>query len=289
MSEQTAVAPEALAPVTAVPEQKIEVKQPEAQPAAEKPKEEKSARFAAVMRKEQSALKKLQEVKALEAKIAEEKAKLEAFERTKASAKQDPFKLLEELGLTYEDLTTMMLNDKKPPADLAVRAVRDELENFKRQQEEERQRILVEQQQQAQAQQQKIIAEFRAGCLDFVKKHDAEYELINVYDAGNLVVDVIEQHFAQTQKILTTQEAASLVEKHLEEQAEKVFSSKKWKSRTSVPPPVADPEKQVAAQQRTLSNTLTSSTPAAISQRVESDRMKRALAALEGKRDASAT
>jgi len=255
--------------------------------AFEPTKDKESARFAALMKKERAILQKQQELKSLESRFIEEqkahKSAAEDFEKAKVLAKQSPIAALEQFGWSYDDATNFVLNDKKPPAELAVKVVKDELAAFKREQEEEKQKQLKEAKELAAREEKELIEKFHSDCIDFIKHNEAQYELVNIYDAGNLVVDIIKQHYVDTKRLLSFKEAGELAEKYLEEQAERVVNSKKWKSRTQAPP--AEPKTQPSAPSRTLNNSLTSSTPGAVVQRVETDSMKRALAALESRQD----
>lgn len=95
--------------------------------------------------------------------------------------------------------------------------------------------------------------------------------------------DTVEEYFAKTNKVLSIPEACDLVEAYLEKQVEKSLATKKLSSKVSRPQEEPNATPQPSAQQRkTLTNTnYTSSTPSLVSPRVESDRMSRALAALD--------
>lgn len=295
-AETGAVAPAAL---EVAPEP---AKSPETAPAEEK---REAARYAALVRKERLVREKQQalaaEAKAKESALAEREAKLAhmqeqiaTYEKARGGAKLNPLAALEALGLTYEDVTSFVLADNKPTPDLQVKAVRDEIEALKRQQieaakraEEERAASIEAEKTRLLSEQQAAIEQFHAETAEYVTAHADDYELVNLHEAHGLVVEVIEQHFAQTKRILSAKEAADLVEKHLEEQVEKAISTKrlseKVKSRFAAPPPAPADEQRVdpAAQRRTVTNDMTASTPGLGPARTEQERIQRALAAME--------
>jgi len=82
---------------------------------------------------------------------------------------------------------------------------------------------------------------------------------------------------------LSFKEACDLVEKYLEEEALKAMGTKRLSAK-GTPQPKVDPAQPVKAetpaQQRTLTNTMSSSAPSILSPKTEQERMERALAAL---------
>ena len=281
--------PEAPAPTAAevlgqeaAPAPEIEAK-PE--PVVEKPRERSSDRFAALARKEAEVFRKQQAVRAQQAEIARQAEQIKAFEQAKRNAVLNPVEALKALGLTYEQITEYMLNDQKPTPQLEVQSVRQELEEFKRQAREEQERILEQQREMQTREQQQIIEQFRSEVNEYVEQHAENYELTNLYGGAHLVSEVIEEHFRQTQKLLTIPEAAKLVEDHYEDLARKSLATKKF---AATQQKAASPQETAAAAAPrmgpTLSNDLTASVAAAPkSQRTDADRIAAALARLEGR------
>lgn len=309
-------------PANPEPESKVEgekpvepaKKPPEAKP--EPPKERDAARFAAIAKKEAELVRRQQAAKAeLEAERAKIKAERDeiaknqeeikafreqskAMETARLNARRDPLAYLQAAGLSYEDATQFVLNNKQPTPDMLSRdaqsrAVRDELEQFKAQQvaelakareefQAERQKAAEQEKARVAAEQKQLTERFHGEVIDFVKQNAAQYELTNLLQQGGLVVQVLEEHFSTTGKAMKYAEAADLVEKYLEEQSEKVLASSKFKSKLAPPAPQAGEKPGDTAQQprRAVTNQMTASTSSA-RPRTREDRMKAALAILD--------
>lgn len=281
--------PEAPAPTAAevlgqeaAPAPEIEAK-PE--PVVEKPRERSSDRFAALARKEAEVFRKQQAVRAQQAEIARQSEQIKAFEQAKRNAVLNPVEALKALGLTYEQITEYMLNDQKPTPQLEVQSVRQELEEFKRQAREEQRQVLEQQKAMAAQEQEQIISAFRDEVKDYVDQHAETYELTALYGGHSLVSDVIEEHFKQSGKLLTTPEAAKLVEEHYEDLARKAQATKKFAAtQQKVASPQAPTTAQVTKIGPTLSNDLSATATATPkSPRSDADRIAAALARLEGR------
>jgi hypothetical protein len=235
--DNEAAAPQEIDPETADTEESAE------------PKEDKltSARFAALSKREKEIVRKEQEFKkSIEhAKYIEEN--MERFKRS-------PKTVLSELGLDYESFTKMYLDelDGKEPE----RKVEDFIKEID-EKHESRWKNLEEQQKELQEQkQQEVIDNFKKQIKENLSSEESldKYELINVKKAYDVVYGVIEQHFNDTMgedgqgEILSIDEAADIVEKHFEEEAQTFLKAKKLQSK------VAPKEKKVT----TLSNKSTS-------------------------------
>lgn len=256
-------------------------------------------RLAQLARREQAFVqeqrRKSEAIKAQEASIkAQEeafKAKLaryEEFERLQADALKNPAALLRKVygDNWYDRLTQYKLEGEQPTPDLAVQAVRDEtraeIERLRQEQREALEKAEAQRKADAEAaakalaeQEQAVIDQFHRDTIDFVKAHADDYELTNLNDAQGLVVQVIEETFKRTKKIMSAKEAAEAVEKHLEEVAAKNFESKKWKARAAKP--TTEPAKPVE-DKPTLTNAMgsTPSMPAG-----SMDRYAKAVAEME--------
>lgn len=259
--------------------------QPKAEPKTDdKPKDSAAQRFAQLAKKEKGLLLKQQDLKAREEAIAKRIADMEAKEqereKRRAVYKQNPLAALEDNGLDYDSLTAYVLNDKKPTPDLAVKSVKEELEAFKRQQEDERKKAIEEEKARIAAEEKAAVERFHRENIDFVKANAAQYEYITALDQHHVVNQVIEQHFAQSKKVLTAKEAADLVEQFLEEHVVKATATKKWQAKQQQAQQKAEPEKRPdPAPQRSINNGMTASMQSFAAAHNETDRMKRAVAA----------
>jgi DNA-binding transcriptional MerR regulator len=277
----TPTAAEVLAPQ----QEAAPVEAPAPEPVEERPAPPRADRFAMLARKEQDLYRKQQAVKQQQQMLAQQAEQLRAFEQAKKQAVLNPLDALKQLGLTYEQITEYVLNDNRPTPNAEVQSVRQELEEFKRQAREDQERVLEQQREMQTREQQQIIEHFRSEVNEYVEQHTENYELTNLYGGAHLVSEVIEEHFRQTQKLLTIPEAAKLVEEHYEDLARKSLATKKF---AATQQKAASPQETVAAQAPrmgpTLSNDLTASVAASPkSQRTDADRIAAALARLEGR------
>jgi uncharacterized membrane-anchored protein YhcB (DUF1043 family) len=276
---------------------------------AEPPKEAPGVAFARLAKAERARVEKEQafkrEMESERAKLASERAEIQkaldeakAIREAEAKAKSDPVGYLEKLygADWYEKFTEMKLAGGKTHPDLAVRAVKEEVEGqiaaLRREQEEARKREAEERQKAADAEKTRIEAEraevlqrFRAETAEFVKAHAEDYELTNLYEQHDLVAEVIEAHFAETKRVLSQKEAADLVEKHLEEQVEKAAKAKKLASKFAPPPKAEEPPKPAP----TLSNGAAAAPSFLGSPKTEEERLARAMAAMDAKAARTAT
>lgn len=257
-----------------VPEPKVE---------EPKPQEKVSEKFAAAVRREKALVKQMELAKAKEAELTERESKVKSMEMLRTEASRNPIKALAELGITYKQITDYVLGGEKVTPDMEVRSVRQEFEDYKRQQEEKEKKAveqaLLRQQQDA----QRIEEEFQEEISDYLTSNAETYELINLNQAKPIVYQKIREHFQETKRILGIKEASDLVEKYLEDQVQKNLETKKWKAKSGAlakPKPTEIPPKDSANQTRTLTNNMTSSAPSFLPAKTEQERMQRALAAL---------
>lgn len=193
------------------------------------PKADKfSARFAALTRQE----------KALRAEQAKWKAEREAeqkewapkiekaqrYEELKAKGKTDKaiaMEALNELGLTYDDLTKMFLNDSKPTPEMIARAAQEQVEALRREQAEEREKLTKAQKDDQAKAEQAAVDQFKTQIRETMNAKPEDFELTLTHKNGvELVYDVIEEHYKSTGRVIPAEEATALVEKHLEAELE---------------------------------------------------------------------
>lgn len=170
--------------------------------------------------------------------LREERKKLEAERQQLARwrdaerlVKDDPLKLLEDLGLSYEQLT-----EKQFERLTAAEAAKDPLrrieaveETIKQAQEQARLR-------QERAQQAVIdaaIERFQAQIKERVSQQAERFELIEARAAHEDVFRLIEAHFSETKEILPIDQAAQLVEDQLLEEAQALLKAKKLRQLAS--------------------------------------------------------
>ena len=214
-----------------------------------------ASKFAALSRKE----------KALRDKEADYQSKFEDMERRLAEyeakgqepevdweqlLRRDPLKALEEVGLGYDKLTELALNDGKLTPDMQLAAMREEIESdYRRKFEELEGRLTEKEQAEQEAYYDSVQENFHNEINNFVEQNQDKYELIEASQANTLVFDVIEEHYNETGRVLDIGEAADAVESYLEEEAGKLMKLKKISSRLGI-----NPQELEELEQVTLSN-----------------------------------
>lgn len=165
--------------------------------------------------------------------------------------KKDPLSTLEEMGLSYDVLTKLALNEGEMPPDMQMKLMREELErDYKSKFEELENKILEKEKAEEEQKYQQVIDSFKSQINDFVNK-DESYELIKANEAEDLVYEVIEEHFNETGRILDTKEAADQVEQYLEEELRTVLKKSKKLGATMTPQEAKESLRQATP---TLSN-----------------------------------
>lgn len=267
------------------PEKPSETEKPKEEPKPTEPKEPESKRFAILAKKEKAIYSRAQELKAREEALNQKLAAIENFEKHKREVKNNPMLALQELGISYSDLTEYQLSGKMPnKADLELRELKEEIASFKQQQEEALQKQKEIANRNAQLAVQQTISDFKQEIGDYITSKPKDFELVNLYKANDLVYKTIEDHHAKTQRVMSIQEGAEIVEKYLESEVEKALKIEKLKARVS-PQPQADTKQSKSTQEQraTLNNNMTSSAPSFLPAKTEADRIARALAALDKK------
>lgn len=269
----------------------VEAPQPtaEAQPNAPEPKESAAQRFAFLAKKESALQKQRTEIKAAREAMEAQRAEIEkmrqeiqAAQAKRGSYRTNPLSLLEENGLTYKELTDYILNNNTVSTEAQIKAIHEKLEESERRREQEKLEAQKRAEEEAKQREAQVIQEFRAEIASFIKDKSETYELAALYDGSDLVYDTVEEYFEKTGKVLSIPEAVDLVEKYFESQVEKAVKSKKLSSKLQPASEKPQDDIRQPAPTRTLSNTkYTSSTPSLVSPKVESDRMARAMAALD--------
>ena len=214
-----------------------------------------ASKFAALSRKEKALRDKEADYQSkfedMERRLAEYEAKgQEPEEDWEQLLRRDPLKALEEVGLGYDKLTEIALNDGKLTPDMQLAAMREEIESDYRRKFDELEAILTEKEQASQeAYYDSVQENFHNEINNFVEQNQDKYELIEASQANTLVFDVIEEHYNETGRVLDIGEAADAVESYLEEEAGKLMKLKKISSRLGI-----NPQELEELEQVTLSN-----------------------------------
>ncbi len=231
----------------------------EAPEAAEAPPEPErpdfSRQFAALARKERALRQKEQEI----ANFAKEREQFEGSSTRLADlqrlAKENPAKLLGELGINYDELTQQVINEGNPTEEQQLRLENEKLQARLGKLEE------VYDKQRQQAEQAQIKAA-HTQLVDNIKNFvddSSTFEMVQHHDAYGLVAQVMQEHYNTTKEVLEYGDAAKLVEDHFMAEAERYLGSKKLQERFRELDKPRESETPEAAEQavkrvKTLSN-----------------------------------
>ena len=203
-------------------------------------------KFAALSRKEKALRDRELE---LDKKYGNKEKELPLERRIRAN----PLKALEELGLDYDKLTELALNDGRLTPDMQMKLMREELENdYKDKFNSLEERLNAKEKMEEEAKYDAVKQGFVGEINSFINENKSDFEYVAHNDATDVVYDVIEQHYNETGRIFDIKEAVEAVESYLEEEAEKLLNLGKVKNRlTSMRDEYEQPQRQ---SQTTLSN-----------------------------------
>lgn len=238
-----------------------------------------SSQFAALARKERAIMKARQEMQAKEQAIAEKASRYSKYEDLEKTAKSNPLAALEALGLSYKQITDYILNDNKPTADQEISSVKEQLDAFKAEQAARDLKAAEREKEQAQNIKDRAVTEFKEEIVEHINSKSDAYELICQFDGQEMIYEVIEENFNSTKRVLSIDEAATMVEKYLEDMVKRANTSKKFAGKKEEPKAQAKAE-DAFRPGKTLSNELTSTAPSMLPAATEQDRIRRALAKL---------
>lgn len=188
---------------------------------------------------------------ALEARVQE--AVTKAMGEYRSRVKESPLDVLNEEGITYDQLVESAVN----APDYETREIRNELKALK----DAQAKLLSDSQKASESQHQAAITQLTHDVTDLVNS-DPNFETIKGTESVGDVVQLIERTYSETGKIMSVEDAAKLVEEELFQEAMRIASFTKVKSRLT--PEVIQESKQPPAQQQrtqTLTNSMTTSKP----------------------------
>lgn len=246
----------------------------------------KYAEFARQQKSIREAQVKIQEArKSLENDRLSVKEKLDEFEKIKAwkqKLKDSPLEALNEDGITYDQLTQLMLKNpnKVSPEVMEMQKRMEKLEQERAQEQEKAQQHQVQAYENAKRQ-------IRNDTEILINK-DESFEAIKHYqDEGSVdaVVSLIEEVFRESngQTLMPIEQAAKEVEEYLFEKSLSAAGLKKIREKLGeaqtqqAPQKLEEPQK---TQSQTLSNRIVQSTAKPMTNR---ERRERAIAAFQGK------
>ena len=227
-------------------------------------------KFAALSRKEKALRDRELE---LDKKYGNKEKELPLERRIRAN----PLKALEELGLDYDKLTELALNDGRLTPDMQMKLMREELENdYKDKFNSLEERLNAKEKMEEEAKYDAVKQGFVGEINSFINENKSDFEYVAHNDATDVVYDVIEEHYNETGRILDIKEAVEAVESYLEEEAEKLLNLGKVKNRlTSMRDEYEQPQRQ---SQTTLSNAHSAQANERVARKLSDEESKSAMA-----------
>ncbi len=229
-----------------------------APPVKEKVDEKFAGRLAVLTQKEVKAQKRIEAAAAKEAEVARREAAVAARDKQWEEAKTSPLKALAMLGLDYNQLTQIAINNGNIPPEVQMQQLMQRQEAFeRRQQESEAARQALEvQQRQAYLQQQHMELQntIQTECKE------PQYPLIQFNGAQNDVYELIILTWQQQGRVLEVKDASKRVEDYLVAEAKKAAALLPQEKPPQVQqpalnvPPKQDPSRFQRKQSPTLTN-----------------------------------
>ena len=283
VSSTVAAAPKPVAVAAALGE----VRQPDTVDASAKPPEVQqpdplALKTAELAKRERVYAQRRKELDERDAQLKSREAGVQSAEDFKTSLKgritQAPLETLSELGLTYDQLTNLILNQPKPE-DLQFQQLQTEMKALKAANEQ----TVAQIQQQKQDSYKQAVNQIR-NEVKLLVDANADFETIKETGSHEAVVALIEETFKEEGMLLTVEDASKEVEEFLMKEALKMAGLKKVQAKLKpVDAPqttLADAKASAAAPMKTITNNVSHGASKPLS---DKERRERAIMAFQGK------
>lgn len=198
-----------------------------------------SPQYAALARERRALQVKERELAAREAAVKGQTPSADIIARLK----ETPLSVLQEAGVTYEQLTDAILAN---PVNPELQALRDELRSVK----DDVNKSLSDRDAQ---QRQQVIHEMTSEAQQLSSQGD-EFELVRTQRRVPDVIRLIETTYDSSGEVMDVREAMSLIEAELVKDAIKIASANKVRRSFAPTQPAFQPPQQPQRQMRTLTN-----------------------------------
>lgn len=169
-------------------------------------------------------------------RIAEVEKELEEYRQVKGKAKENPIEYLKSLGLTYQDITEIMLNDNKLTPEQQIRLLNEKLDSQAKSREDDKKAQDEAKAKEEAAANEQAVMEFKQSIRSHIEAKADQYELIAAQDAHDLVFEVIEQFWREHDSLPDMEVACRHVEGYLEDEARKIMRLRKFAGNGENPP-----------------------------------------------------
>src|SRR4051812_31640163 len=177
----------------------------ETPPVAETPKKKPhvARQFAALTKKERLIYREREALKAKMAEIEAREAKAAELERKYGAKPGNPREALERYGFDYKTATEFELNNGEPTADFIAREAHAEIKKLRQEQAEREKQSAENASNQAETEKAQLVQEFKDEIKAYSQEKADDCELINFYDAHEVIYHYIEKHYKETGKLLS--------------------------------------------------------------------------------------
>lgn len=198
-----------------------------------------SARFENLIKKEKQIMDEKRKYQDERKQWEEKLIKIKEAEEFEQLFATNPLDALKKKGITLDHLNEYAIKNLRDedldPIQLKIKSLEEQLktneekilENFQKKQEEK-------EKQQAEAERDKLVAEYKQNLDGFLQNNNEKYELISTYfdkdQAIEQLFEISAKYYEETEKILSPEESANLLEEYLEPIVKKMLGLNKVKS-----------------------------------------------------------
>jgi len=186
-----------------------------------------SRRFAQLAREQKKLRQERDEMKRVQQELDARKGTVSSFDDLQRLARENPYEVMQKLGLDYEALSHQVLQDGEitPEQKMAgeMKRLRDEIDAMKAERAEA-------EKQQEMSRYKDTYGRFVDEIQSFVDNTN-EYDFIKANNGYHVVAEVMQEHYNSTKEVLQYNEAAKLVEDYYEAEAEKYLKVPKLEQR----------------------------------------------------------
>ena len=186
-----------------------------------------SRRFAQLAREQKKLRQERDEMKRVQQELDARKGTVSSFDDLQRLARENPYEVMQKLGLDYEALSRQVLQDGEitPEQKMAgeMKRLRDEIDAMKAERAE-----LVKQEEAKKY--QDTYGRFVDEIKSFVDNTN-EFDFVKANNAYHVVAEVMQEHYNSTQDVMSYDDAAKMVEDYYEAEAEKYLAVPKLEQR----------------------------------------------------------
>ena len=219
-----------------------------------------SRRFAQLAREQKKLRQERDEMKRVQQELDARKSTVSSFDDLQKLARENPYEVMQKLGLNYEALSRQVLQDGEitPEQKMAgeMKRLRDEIETMKAERAE------LTKQQEAKKYQD-TYSTFVDEIKTFVD-NTSEFDFVKANNAYHVVAEVMQEHYNSTQEVMSYDEASKMVEDYYEAEAEKYLKVPKLEQRlkerfapAKTEPEAGQADEEAEASEKTPPKTLT--------------------------------